>query len=80
VRWPDRPTPVPGSIASEADESLQRRRAQRQLDKPRDPGICDFWPRAVMMPHLWGPTVVNFRPSAVKDPLGKWHPLIRFGG
>ena len=65
-----------GSIASEVDESLQRRRAQRQVDKPRDRGICDFWPPCGHdVPIVWGPTVVNFRPSAVKDPLGKWHPL-----
>ena len=66
----------PGSVASEVDESLQRRRTQRQLDKPRDRGICDFWPPCGHDdPIVWGPTVVNFRPSAVKDPLGKWHPL-----
>ena len=58
-----------GLIGSQVDKSLQRRRAQRQLDKPRDRGICDFWPPCGHdAPIVWGPTVVNFWPSAVKDP------------
>ena len=57
-----------GSIGGQVDESLQRRRAQRQLHQPRDRGHYTFWPRCGHDAAIvWVRSLVNFEASTVKE-------------
>ncbi len=57
-----------GLIGSQVDESLQRRRAQRQLHQPHDRGIYTFRPRCGHDAAIvWVRRLVNFEASTVKE-------------